>query len=56
MVANQVALRGDAPHKCGFSLGKATDHKERRLYPVFGEEIEQPRRPCRIWPIVKRQR
>ena len=56
VVPDQVPLRRNPPHQLRLRLRPAPQHEKRRLHAVLAQHIQQPRRPLRIGPVVKRQR
>jgi hypothetical protein len=55
MVRDSMIGLGDTLNKVGMLLGRLPDHEKRRVRLEFIQQIQQPGRVFRIWPIVERQ-
>lgn len=55
VVPNHVPLRCYPPHQPRLCLRAATQHEKRSLHVVSRQNIQQPRSPLRIWPVVEGQ-
>jgi hypothetical protein len=53
---DRMALIDDLPNQFRAPHDLLADHEEGRAGAVGGEDLEHPRGPVRMWPIIERER